>query len=44
MNRIIIVDIETTGLAVRNGGRVIELGAVEGGQVVDELSTLIDTG
>ena len=46
MNRIIFVDTETTGLAVRNGGRVIELGAVavEDGQVVAELSTLIDTG
>lgn len=46
MNRIIILDTETTGLAVRNGGRVIEIGAVavENGQIVDELSTLIDTG
>lgn len=46
MGRIIVVDTETSGLAVRNGGRVIEVGAVavEDGQVVDELSTLIDTG
>lgn len=46
MNRVIVVDTETSGLSVRNGGRVIEIGAVavEDGQVVAELSTLINSG
>lgn len=46
MQRIIVVDTETTGLSVRNGGRVIEIGAVviEQGIVVAELATLINTG
>ena len=46
MDRIVVVDTETTGLSVKNGGRVIEVGAVaiENGQVVAELATLINTG
>ncbi len=46
MHRIVVVDTETTGLSVKNGGRVIEIGAVavENGQVVAELATLINTG
>ena len=45
MDRIVVVDTETTGLSVRNGGRVIEVGAVaiENGQIVAELATLINT-
>jgi DNA polymerase-3 subunit epsilon len=45
MDRILVVDTETTGLSVRNGGRVIEIGAVavENGQIVAELATLINT-
>jgi DNA polymerase-3 subunit epsilon len=41
--RIAIVDVETTGLATRNGGRVIEVGAVvvEAGAVVAEFGSLI---
>lgn len=44
--RIVIIDVETTGLSVKRGGRVIEVGAVAvvGGVIVDELDTLIDTG
>lgn len=46
MNRIIVVDTETTGLSVKNGGRVIEIGAVaiKNGLIVAELTTLINTG
>ena len=46
MHRIVVVDTETTGLSVKNGGRVIEIGAVavENGQIVAELTTLINTG
>jgi DNA polymerase-3 subunit epsilon len=46
MNRVVVVDTETTGLSVKNGGRVIEIGAVaiENGQIVAELATLINTG
>ena len=46
MNRVIVVDTETTGLSVKNGGRVIEIGAVavENGQIVAELATLINSG
>lgn len=46
MQRIVIVDVETTGLSVQRGGRVIEVGAVavENGIVVAELDTLIDSG
>lgn len=45
-NRVVVVDVETTGLATRRGGRVIEVGAValEGGVVVAEFDTLIDAG
>ena len=45
MNRIIVIDTETTGLSVKSGGRVIEIGAVavENGQIVAELATLINT-
>ena len=46
MDRIVVIDTETTGLSVKNGGRVIEIGAVvvENGQIVAELATLINTG
>jgi DNA polymerase-3 subunit epsilon len=46
MKKVIVVDTETTGLSVKNGGRVIEIGAVavENGQIVAELATLISTG
>lgn len=46
MLRTVIVDVETTGLSVQRGGRVIEVGAVaiENGAIVAELDTLIDTG
>ncbi len=46
MVRSIVIDTETTGLSVKNGGRVIEIGAVavENGQIVAELATLINTG
>jgi DNA polymerase-3 subunit epsilon len=46
MFRTVIVDVETTGLSVQRGGRVIEVGAVaiEKGAIVAELDTLIDTG
>lgn len=42
-SRVVIVDVETTGLATANGGRVIEFGAVavEDGVIVAELGTLI---
>ena len=45
-DRIVVVDVETTGLSVRHGGRVIEVGAVamENGIIVAELDTLIDAG
>jgi DNA polymerase-3 subunit epsilon len=45
-HRVVIVDVETTGLSVQRGGRVIEVGAValEDGDVVAEFDTLIDTG
>jgi DNA polymerase-3 subunit epsilon len=44
--RKVIVDVETTGMSVKGGGRVIEIGAVavENGTIVDELGSLIDTG
>lgn len=44
--RKVVVDVETTGFSVQGGGRVIEIGAVaiEGGRIVAELGTLIDTG
>lgn len=46
VQRHVIVDVETTGMSVQNGGRVIEIGAVavEAGRITDEFSTLIDTG
>ncbi len=42
-SRVVIVDVETTGLSTANGGRVIEIGAVavEDGAIVAELGTLI---
>jgi DNA polymerase-3 subunit epsilon len=44
--RRVVVDVETTGLGVPCGGRVIEVGAVaiEAGAIVAELGTLIDSG
>lgn len=41
--RHVVVDVETTGISVARGGRVIEVGAVavEGGQIIAELDTLI---
>lgn len=46
MSRHVAIDVETTGLGVASGGRVIEIGAVaiENGRIVAELSTLIQTG
>lgn len=46
MSRIVVVDVETTGLSAQRGGRVIEVGAVvlEDGAIVAEFGTLIDTG
>lgn len=43
---IVVIDTETTGFSPRNGGRVIEIGAVmiAGTRVVDEFATLIDAG
>jgi DNA polymerase-3 subunit epsilon len=42
--RVVIVDVETSGLSARNGGRVIEIGAVAvaGGEIAAEFATLID--
>ncbi len=44
--RYIAVDVETCGLPAQRGGRVIEVGAVvlEGGVIVAEMNSLIDTG
>lgn len=44
--RIVVVDVETTGVATSRGGRVIEIGAVavEQGEIVGEFSALIDSG
>ena len=46
MLRTVIIDVETTGMSVKRGGRVIEVGAVAlvGNIIVAELDTLIDTG
>lgn len=46
MSRTVVIDVETTGMSVNQGGRVIEVGAVAlvGNCIVDELDTLIDTG
>lgn len=43
--RFVVIDVETTGLSLRNGDRVIEIGAlaIENGTVREEYSTLIDT-
>jgi DNA polymerase III epsilon subunit-like protein len=45
-SRYIAVDVETSGLSVQRGGRVIEIGAVvlQGGVIVAEFGSLIDTG
>jgi DNA polymerase III subunit epsilon len=42
-NRYVVVDVETTGLSIARGGRVIEVGAVaiESGEIIDEFATLI---
>lgn len=44
--RYIVIDVETTGMSVQRGGRVIEVGAValEQGVAVAEFDTLIDAG
>lgn len=44
--RFIAIDVETTGLSVGHGGRVIEIGAiaVEEGKIVAEFGTLINSG
>lgn len=44
--RHIVVDVETTGMSVQRGGRVIEVGAVAlvHGEITDEFSSLINTG
>lgn len=44
--RQVIIDVETTGLGVQGGGRVIEVGAVavECGEIVAEWGSLIYTG
>lgn len=46
MERVVIVDVETSGQSAAHGGRVIEVGlvAVEGGYVAAEFAALIDTG
>ena len=46
MKRTLIIDTETTGLSVKRGGRIIEIGAVAviDGSIAEEFSTLIDTG
>jgi len=43
MEKAVVVDVETTGMATRSGGRVIEIGAVlvDGGVVAAEFGTLI---
>lgn len=45
-SRYIAIDVETCGLPAGRGGRVIEIGAVvlEGGVIVAEMNSLIDTG
>jgi DNA polymerase-3 subunit epsilon len=42
----VVVDVETTGLGVQRGGRVIEVGAVaiETGIIGAEFGSLIDSG
>jgi DNA polymerase III epsilon subunit-like protein len=43
-NRYVALDVETTGLSLQNGDRVIEIGAVavENQSIVAEFSSLID--
>jgi len=43
-NRYVALDVETTGLSLQNGDRVIEIGAVaiEGQSIIAEFSSLID--
>ncbi len=45
-DRYIVIDVETTGLSPQRGGRVIEIGAVavDGGKIVDDYHSLIDSG
>lgn len=45
-DRLVVVDVETTGVATARGGRVIEIGAVaiEDGRIAGEFSSLIDSG
>lgn len=44
--RLVVVDVETTGLPASQGGRVIEVGlvVVENGRLAFEYGTLIDSG
>ena len=46
LSQYVVIDVETTGISVQRGGRVIEVGAVavEQGVVVAEFDTLIDAG
>ena len=46
VSRVVVVDVETTGLSVSSGARVIEIGAValERGVVSGEFHRLIDSG
>ena len=46
MNRYVALDVETTGLSLQNGDRVIEIGAVaiRDGCIAAEFSSLIDAG
>jgi DNA polymerase-3 subunit epsilon len=46
MNRIVVIDFETTGLSARGGDRTIEVGAValEQGTIVDRFQSLINPG
>jgi len=43
VERVVVVDVETTGMSTLNGGRVIEIGAVmiDAGEVVADFGTLI---
>jgi len=45
-NRHVVVDVETTGLSIAAGDRVIEIGAVniQDREIVSEFATLIDPG
>lgn len=46
MSRIVVIDVETSGLSAMRGGRVIEVGAamVEDGSIIAEFDTLVDSG